>query len=248
MRALFAFFVVSVIGRVASAETCEALTADKPTTEQLEACLSSRPVLVGSVGGSLAISDSGARGGLFVTLDVPIARPLYVSARSHMGSRYSDVDALIGWVLRSNYGAGEQSFTMMSNTYHSPTAYGYSYTTTTTAHTAQVVQRSALVLLGGVKGVSREETDKKFDIGKTFELGIAYHHANHVGSHSRIEAFAVTRDGQFGGVITWHNSVPTIGRWVVGMEAGFLPVLGTDDTTTHAFYWNFVDIGASFEL
>jgi hypothetical protein len=248
MRALFAVFLVSVIGRVASAENCEALTTDKPTTEQLEACLSSRPFLVASAGGSLAISDSGARGGLFVTVDVPIARPLYVSARSHMGSRYSDVDALVGWVLRSNYGAGEQSFTMMSNTYHSPTAYGYSYTTTTTVHSAQVVQRSALVLLGGAKGVSREQTNNTFDIGKTYELGVAYHHANHVGSHSRVEAFAVMRDGQFGGVLTWHNSVPAIGRWVVGMEVGYLPVLGANDATEHTFYWNFVDIGASFEL
>lgn len=210
--------------------------------------MSSRPLFVASVGGSLASSDSGARGGFFATVDIPVARPLYVSARSHMGSQYSDVDALVGWVLRSNYGAGEQSFTMMSNTYHSPTAYSYSYTTTTTSHSANVVQRSALVLLGGVKGVSREATDKKFDIGKTFEVGLAYHHANHVGSHSRIEAFAVTRDGKFGGVITWHNSVPSIGRCVVGMEVGYLPVLAANDTTEHTFYWNFVDIGASFEL
>jgi hypothetical protein len=240
---------MSGIARVASAN-CEALTVDRPTTDQLEACLSSRPLLVSSVGGSLAISDSGARGGLFVTVDIPIARPLYVSARSHLGSQYSDVDALVGWVLRESYGRGRQTFSLISSTYEE-TVTTVTVTTTTEVHSREVVQRGALVLLAGLKGVSRSldgSAEKTFDMGNTYELGLAYHHANHVGSHSRIEAFAVTRDGKFGGVVTWHNSVPATGRWVVGMEVGYVPVLGANDTTTHTFYWNFVDLGISFEL
>lgn len=236
---------------VASA-ACDALASAEPSQDHLEACLSSRPLFTASVGGSLALSDAGTRGGFFATLEIPVARPLWLSARMHAASSYSDVDLLAGWVLRSNYGAGRQSWTQMSNTYHSPRAYGYSYTTTTTAHSAQVVQRSALVVLAGVKGVARKLSDADmeptFDIGKTFQLGLSLQHANHVGSHSRIEAFAIMRDGKFGGVVTWHNSVPSIGRWVVGMEVGYVPVLGTNDTTTHTFYWNFVDLGISFEL
>lgn len=234
-----------------AAFACEALVTSSPTEEQFERCLSSRPLFTSSVGGSLAISDSGSRGGLFVTLEVPVLRPFWISARSKMGSSYSDVDLLAGWVLSSSYGAGTQSWTMMSNDYHSPTAYGYSYTQTTSIASASVIQRSALVVLAGVKGVSRTidgEMDRTFDIGKTFQAGISYQHANHVGSHSRIEAFAVMRDGAYGGVLTWHNSVPTIGRWVVGMEVGYVPVLGANDTTTHTFYWNIVDLGISFEL
>lgn len=234
-----------------AASACEALVTSSATDDAFERCLSSRPLFTTSVGGSLAIGDSGARGGLFVTLEIPVMRPLWLSARSKMGSSYADVDLLAGWVLRSSYGAGEQSWTMMSNTYHSPTAYGYSYTQTTSKASAYVVQRSALLLLAGVKGVSRTidgEMERTFDIGKTFQAGLSYQHANHVGSHSRIEAFGVMRDGKFGGVLTWHNSVPTIGRWVVGMEVGYVPVLGASDTTTHTFYWNIVDLGISFEL
>ena len=233
------------------AYACDAFASTEATHEQVEACLKSRPLFTASVGGSLAIGDTGNRSGLFVTLEIPVLRPLWISARSKMGSGYSDVDVMAGWVLRSSYGPGTQSWTMMSNTYHSPTAYGYSYTTTTTAHSAQVVQRSALVLLAGVKGVSRSidgSMERSFDIGKTFQAGLSLQHANHVGSHSRIEAFAVMRDGTFGGVVTWHNSVPSIGRWVVGMEVGYVPVLGANDTTTHTFYWNIVDLGISFEL
>lgn len=244
--------LVALLPQQTAAHACEALTTAEPTQEQLEACLSSRPLFTASVGGTLAISDAGPRGGFFATLEIPVARPLWLSARMRAASSYSDVDLLAGWVLRSNYGAGRQSWTQMSNTYHSPTAYGYSYTRTTTVESAQVVQRSALVLLGGAKGVARKLSDADmeptFDIGKTFQVGLSLQHANHVGSHSRIEAFAIMRDGSFGGVVTWHNSVPSIGRWVVGMELGYVPVLGTNDATTHTFYWNFVDLGISFEL
>jgi len=188
---------------------------------------------------------------LFATVDVPVLRPLWVSARAHAGSSYADFDVLAGWVLRSSYAAGTQSFTLMSNTYHSPTASGYAYTTTATAHRAQVVQRGALLLLAGAKGVSRTlpgDMERSLDFGKTWQLGLAYHHANHVGSHSRVELFAVTRGGELGGVATWHNSVPSMGRWVVGMEVGWIPVADANDQTTHTFYWNLIDLGASFEL
>jgi hypothetical protein len=250
-RSLVLLTLAAVMVQPIAAAACEALTKDGATNDAFEKCLSSRPLFTTSIGGSLAIGDSGARGGLFVTLEIPVMRPLWISARSKMGSSYSDVDLLAGWVLRSSYGAGTQSWTMMSNTYHSPTAYGYSYTTRTSIASAQVIQRSALVLLGGVKGVSRTidgEMERSVDIGKTFLAGISLQHANHVGSHSRLEAFGVMRDGKFGGVLTWHNSVPTIGRWVVGMEVGFVPVLGANDTTTHTFYWNIVDLGISYEL
>lgn len=234
------------------ADACEALEAEQPTEAQLEACLKARPFITSSVGGSLAVGgDTGARGGLFVTADIPVLRPVWLSARAHMGSSYSDFDLLAGWVLLSRYGAGRQTFTLMSNTYHSPTATGYSYTTTYTAHSANVVQRGALLLLAGLKGVRRTisgEMESSLDFGKTYEVGLAYHHANHLGSHSRVEAFVVTRGGKVGSIVTWHNSVPSMGRWVVGMEAGWFPVAAANDETTHTFYWNIVDLGISFEL
>jgi hypothetical protein len=250
VRHFVAVLIAGTVARISTAEACEALATAEPTSTQLEDCLSSRPVIESSIGAGLAIGGDGSRGTLFVTVDIPVLRPVWLAARSHMGGSYSDLDVLAGWVLRSNYGAGTESFTMMSNTYHSPTAYGYSYTTTTTVHSANVVQRSALILLGGIKGVKRsiDGMTSSFDIGKTYEVGIAYHHANHLQSHSRIEAFAVMRDGKFGGVVTWHNSVPAIGRWVVGMEAGYLPVEGANGTTEHTFYWELVDLGISFEL
>ena len=251
MRIAVCVLVASVAVAPRAADACEALQTDTPTAEQLEACLSRRPFLVASGGLSLAIGgDTGSRGGLFATVDIPVLRPVWLSARTKMGSSYSDFDLLAGWVLRSNYGAGNQTFTMAGNTYYFPGPYGDVTVTEYKTHSAYVVQRSALMLLGGIKGVRRTLTgamEPSLDM-KTFELGIAHHHANHVGSHSRMEAFVVTRGGTFGGVLTWHNSVPSVGRIVVGMEVGYVPVAAANNETTHTFYWNIIDIGASFEL
>lgn len=251
MRVIVSVLAATLAVAPRPADACEALQTDTPTGEQLEECLSSRPFVVASGGLSLAIGgDTGTRGGLFATMDVPVLRPVWLSARTKVGSSYSDFDLLAGWVLRSSYGAGVQTFTMAGNTYRYPGAYSDVTVTEYKAHSANVVQRGALMVLGGIKGVRRTITgdmEPSLDM-KTLELGIAHHHANNVGSHSRMEAFVVTRGGKFGGVLTWHNSVPSAGRIVVGMEVGYVPVAAADDETTHTFYWNIIDIGASFEL
>ena len=242
--------VAGVAGRAHADESCSALTMSEPARADLERCLKSRPLLtVGAVGSLTLGGDDGFRATLLGQVDVNKIKPLYASARARVSSEYSEVDLMAGFAFSSSYGAGNHTTFSMSNTYHSPTATGYSYTQTTTAHTDWVVQRNAWLVLGGVRGVRREPdaaTGKKFDAWKTYTFGLGNHYANSNGQHTRIEALVVTRDGEYGFSLKWFNMV-------VGMEVGWVPVDGGVDGlgkahTTSMFYWNFIDAGLFTDL
>ena len=230
-------------------DRCPAIDAAHPSHDQLEQCLESRPLLtVGAVLSLTAGGDDGFRATVMGQVDVAAARPVYLSARGHIGSSYGDVDLLVGAVLSSHYGAGEHTTVSMSNSYNSPTASGYSYTTTTTAHSDYVVQRDALVVFGGVRGVRRDanrDGTQDFDAWKTWQVGIGKHYANHLGVHERVELALYGRSGEYGFSVRWFNSL-------VGMELGWVPVGGIGNNGMELkekmFYWNFIDFGRFFDL
>lgn len=231
-------------------DECRALSMSKPADADFERCLKRRPLLeVGAIGSLTLGGTDGFQWSLLGVVDVPVTRPLYLSARGRFGADWSEVDLFAGYVFAHQYGAGNHTTFSQSNTYHSPTAYGYSYTTTTTAHTSYVVQRASWVVLAGVKGTRERagdgETEPTVDKFKTLQFGIARHYANHQGQHIRWELVAMKRGDAWGASLRWFNAV-------VGMEVGLQPMLsvstdGTESSYT-MFYWNFVDIGRFWDL
>lgn len=251
---LAALAIVAATTTRARAGTCEALDMRTPTDADFERCLTSKPILEAGLVGSLTLGgDTGFRATLLTQLDVRALSPVYASVRARLGQGpYAEVDLVAGYAFKRSYGAGDHTTVTMSNTYNSPTAYGYSYVTTTTAHTDYVVQREAWLVLAGVRGVNRHidgpDDSTTWDPWKTYLIGIGNHYANHQGQHTRIELFAVVRDGSWGASARWFNSI-------VGMEVGWVPYAnGTDPNTgmdrpsTGMFYWNFVDIGLFKDL
>jgi hypothetical protein len=238
----------------AHAAHCEALQMSAPADADFQRCLKSRPILVGGLVGSLTLGgDTGFRATVLTQLDLMALAPVYASARARLGTgAFAEVDLVAGFAFKRSYGAGNHTTVTMSNTYNSPTAYGYSYTTTTTAHTDYVVQRDAWLVLAGVRGVNRHidgpDDSTTWDPWKTYMIGVGDHYANHLGQQTRIELFAIVRDGTWGASARWFNSI-------VGMEVGWVPYAdGTNLTTgmdlgsTSMFYWNFVDVGLFKDL
>ncbi len=234
---------------VAEEQTCAALKMSKPTDADFERCLASHPLLTGGLVGSLTLGgEDGFRATLLGQVDVLKIPRVYLSGRARYGGKYSEFDLLAGFAVMSGYGAGPDTQISMSNTYHSPTAYGYSYTTTTTAHTRMAVQRNAWLLLGGVRGTYKdpdhlgEPMNKSFSGFDTYVFGVANHHASHDGGQVRIELLGYVNDGVFGFSAKWFNAI-------VGMEVGWVPVaqgpdgLGNPSKPFSMFYWNFVDVG-----
>lgn len=248
MRAAVALALVALGGEARAEEDCKALGMSDPKDADFEKCLKKRPTLEAGAIASLTLGGAdGFQASLNLVVDAPITRPVYLSARARLGNDWSDLDLLAGYVVSYRYGAGNHTSFSQSNTYHSPTAYGYSYTTTTTAHTSYVVQRESWILLGGVKGTRKGVPDDQtmgeaaVDTFKTLQFGIARHYANSDGKHIRMELIGMKRADKWGVAVRWFNAI-------VGMEIGMQPLFdgtnsdGTESTGT-IFYWNFVDLG-----
>jgi hypothetical protein len=249
VKAALALALVGALSGVARAEdnNCKALEMREPTEADFEKCLKKRPVIEAGVIGSLMLGGTdGFQASLNLVVDAPIARPVYLSTRARLGSNWSEVDLFAGYVLSFRYGAGDHTTISQSNTYHSPTATGYSYTTTTTAHSSYVVQRESWVLLAGVKGTRTSVPDDltmgepAIDKFKTLQFGIARHYANSDGQHIRMELIGMKRADKWGVAVRWFNAI-------VGMEIGMQPLLdvstGPNESVGTIFYWNFVDLG-----
>jgi hypothetical protein len=237
----------------AHAGDCVALTVDTPTDDQLESCTKSRPILSLGVGAALAVGSQERRFTFSAQADVQLTRPLYLSVRSRAGGHYADVDLVAGLHLGFKYGRGSHTTVSMSNDYSrgGTTAYGYSYTQTTTAHTDEVVQRESWVVFGGVR-TTRIATDPGmsddkpvWDPFKTYLVGGGYHYTNNGHQDSRIELVGYYRDGDKGFSLRWFNTI-------VAMEIGWIPVGAekADGTqyTNNLIYWNLLEIGRFFEL
>lgn len=182
--------------------------------------------------------------------DLQLTRPLYLSARGRYGGKFQEVDLVAGVHLGFKYGRGNHTTVSMSNDYSKcgTTAYGYSYTQTTTAHRNQVVQRESFVIFGGLRGV-RYDADNDmtldWDPFKTYLLGAGYHYTNNNHQDSRIEIVLHRRDGRSGFSARWFNTI-------VAMEIGWT-ALGYDraDGMKYAdnmIYWNLLEIGRFFEI
>lgn len=238
----------------ADEQTCSALTKSSPTDADFEKCLASRPLLTGGIVASLTLGgEDGFRASLLGQIDVLKIPRGYLSARARYGGKYSELDLLAGVAVLSAYGAGGVTRLSMSNTYHSPRAYGYSYTQTTTAHSRTAVQRNAWLLLGGVRGTYMdpehlgEPMNKVFSGFHTYVFGIGKHHASHDGGQVRSELLLYVNDGTWGFSLKWFNEI-------VGMELGWVPVdngvdgLGVPQKPYSMFYWNFIDFGLFRDL
>ncbi len=230
-------------------ESCKALEMSSPTNEDFERCVKSRPILTGGIVGSLTLGgDSGFRATLLGEADVYVLSPVYLSARGRVGKGiYAEVDLLAGFAFKRQYGAGNHATVTMSNTYHSPTATGYSYTQTTTAHSDYVVQREAWLVLGGVRGMNRHvdgpEDSTSWDPFKTYLFGPGLHYANSNGQQTRIELLVHYRTGSWGASVKWFNSIVGMEAGWVPVSNGFDPVMNMERPSGTLIYWNFIDAG-----
>ncbi|MDX2090134.1 MAG: hypothetical protein SFX73_19910 [Kofleriaceae bacterium] len=249
---MVALALVGALGaEVRADDECKALDMREPKDADFEKCLKKRPLLEVGLIGSLTLGGvDGFQPSLYGVADIPLTRPVYLSVRTRLGGDWQELDLLAGYVLGYQYGAGNYSFISQSNTYHSPSAYGYSYTTTTRASTSYVVQRSAWVLMAGVKGTRRGTPEGTMDAPeldkfKTLQFGIARHYANHGGLHTRIELIAMKRGEKWGGAVRWFNAI-------VGMEVGIQPMLDVSSDGTEydmsVFYWNFIELGRFWDI
>lgn len=251
---LLATIALALASRAAHAEDCKALEMSAPTDADFERCVKSKPILTGGLVGSLTLGgDTGFRATLLGQVDMYALAPVYVSARGRVGKGiFAEIDLVAGYAFKRRYGAGNHTTITMSNTYHSPTAYGYSYTQTTTAHTDFVVQREAWLVLGGVRGANRHvdgpEDSTTWDPFKTYIFGLADHYANSNGQQTRIELLGYYRNGGWGASVRWFNSI-------VGMELGWVPIANGVDPVTNMerpsssiIYWNFIDAGLFADL
>jgi hypothetical protein len=245
-----AAMLVGLAGVAHADDECRALSMSKPEDADFQRCLKERPLLeVGAIGSLTLGGTDGFQWSVLGVVDIPLTRPLYLSARLRAGGNWSELDLLTGYVFGFQYGAGNHTTFSQSNTYDSPTAYGYSYTTTTTAHRSYVVQRAAWVALAGVKGTREAAHDGQaeatVDKFKTLQFGIARHYANHEGAHIRWELVGMKRGDRWGASLRWFNAA-------VGMEVGMQPMLSLNSDGSESsytmFYWNFIDIGRFWDL
>jgi hypothetical protein len=213
------------------------VTGAQPSPEQLGACLLEKPRAIFSIGGGLELDSAGDQlFGAFVTADVPMLSPLWLSARFRYQPA-SKVDLLVGYRLGGSYGMGYDSW-ISSDT-----------GTTTTVTSNLTALRSDWVLVGGLKGVI---TGDGIDVGKTYQVGLQWHEASGFGGHKRIEGYVVARGTSLGATIAYYNAIPPTKGLVFGMEAGYVPVSIEDDagmnTLDGDIYWAMVDLGWSWEM
>jgi hypothetical protein len=229
--------VLVVVARQAHAGDCGGVeqarvSGQLPTKEQRNACVAERPMLIASAGGGLEFGTDGGLWGAFVTADVPMLKPLWLSARY----RYQAVqkfDLLVGWRFGGSHGEGYDTFVS-------------SQTSTTQTITGQwTTMRTDWVLAAGMKGVIADDGN---DIGAIYQVGLQWHKASGFGGHKRFEGYVVARGSRIGGTLAFYNSIPPTGGLVFGMEAGYVPVELADGVEGSVGYWAAIDLGWSFEM
>lgn len=211
----------------------EAALAAEPTREQLEACVRPAPVSVEiSLGYALGGSLTGA-----ARADKKLG-PFWATGRVRYDiSGLGQVDAIGGLVIWSRYGVAW-------DTWSSAPSGGTRIVTSN-----KTVMRRAFMLAGGLKGVLLPSPDDPMSSAPSGFTpvaagGLQYHSVGGFRDHAIRELYALYNlsSGKLGAAASWHEAIPPLGPWVIGMELAAIPTEGNPD-----FYLG-LEVGYAMDL
>lgn len=192
----------------------EAALAEAPTQEQLDACVAPAPISV-EVAVGYAIGGSVSA---FARVDKAIG-PLWLSGRARYDlGGVAQLDALGGLVLWHRHGVAWDTWSTapsggMQTVIHNKT-----------------VMRKALILAGGIKGAlvpapSDPMSSDPRGLTPVAAVGLQYHSVGGFRDHAVRELYALYNlaSGDLGGVLSWHEAIPPLGPFTIGMELGVIP-------------------------
>lgn len=212
----------------------EAALAESPTPDQLAACVAPAPWSVElAVGYAIGGSLTG-----FARVDKPLG-PLWLTGRARydLGGT-SQLDALAGLVLWRRHGVAWDTWsTAPSGNTH-------------TVISNRTVMRKALVLAGGLKGAlvpapSDPMSSEPSGLTPVAAVGLAYHSVGGFRDHAVRELYALynLRSGHLGAVLSWHEAIPPLGPFTIGMELGAVPTEGS-----HPDFYLALEVGYARDL
>jgi hypothetical protein len=211
----------------------EAAVAAEPTREQLESCVQPAPL---SVEVALGYAIGGSVSG-FARVDKKIG-PLWVSGRARYDAGgVAQVDALGGLVIWHRYGVAW-------DTWSTAPSGGMR-----TVISNKTVMRRSLILTGGLKGVVVPAPDDPMSTAPSGFTPVAaggfeYHSVGGFRDHAVRELFALYNlsSGKIGAVGSWHEAIPPLGPFTIGMELGIIPTEANPD-----FYLG-LEVGYAMDL
>ncbi|HUQ05268.1 MAG TPA: hypothetical protein VM261_22345 [Kofleriaceae bacterium] len=198
----------------------EAAIAPEPTREQLEACVRPAPL---SIEVALGYAIGGSIMG-FARADKRLG-PLWATGRIRYDvGGVGQLDALGGLVIWDSYGVAW-------DTWSTAPSGGMR-----TVISNKTVMRRALVLGGGLKGVLVPEADDPMSSAKSgltpvAAAGLEYHSVGGFRDHAIREMFALYNlsSGKMGAQLSWHEAIPPLGPWAIGMELAMIPTENNPD-------------------
>ena len=211
----------------------EAAVAEAPTRDQLEACLAPAPV---SAELALGYAIGGSLTG-FARVDKQLG-PLWLTGRVRYDlSGVAQADALAGLVIWDRYGVAW-------DTWSTAPSGG-----TRTVVSNRTVMRRALMIASGFKGVVVPAPDDPMSSAPhgftpVAAAGLAYHSVGGFRDHAVRELYALYNltSGHKGAVASWHEAIPPLGPFTIGMELGAIPTEGDPD-----FYLG-LEVGYAMDL
>lgn len=212
----------------------EAALAEAPTQAQLDACVAPAPVSVEvalgyAIGGSLTA---------FARVDKQLG-PLWLGGRARydLGGT-SQLDALAGLVLWHRHGVAW-------DTWSTAPSGG-----TRTVISNKTVMRKALILAGGIKGAlvpapSDPMSTEPSGLTPVAAAGLQYHSVGGFRDHAVRELYVLYNlaSGDLGGVLSWHEAIPPLGPFTIGMELGGVPTEGS-----HPDFYLALEVGYARDL
>lgn len=212
----------------------EAALAEAPTQEQLDACVAPAPVSV-----ELAVGYAiGGSVSAFARADKRIG-PLWLSGRARydLGGT-SQLDALAGLVLWHRHGVAW-------DTWSTAPSGG-----TRTVISNKTVMRKALILAGGMKAAlvpapSDPMSSEPSGLTPVAAVGLQYHSVGGFRDHAVRELYALYNlaSGDLGAVLSWHEAIPPLGPFTIGMELGGVPTEGA-----HPDFYLALEVGYALDL
>lgn len=212
----------------------EAALAEAPTQDQLDACVAPAPVSVEvAVGYAIGGSLTG-----FARVDKQLG-PLWLGGRARydLGGT-SQLDALAGLVLWHRHGVAW-------DTWSTAPSGG-----TRTVISNKTVMRKALILAGGIKGAlvpapSDPMSTEPSGLTPVAAAGLQYHSVGGFRDHAVRELYVLYNlaSGDLGGVLSWHEAIPPLGPFTIGMELGGVPTEGS-----HPDFYLALEVGYALDL
>ncbi len=212
----------------------EAAVAAAPTQAQLDACVAPAPVSV-EVALGYAIGGSASA---FARVDKRLG-PLWVSGRARydLGGT-SQLDALGGLVVWHRHGVAWDTWSTAPS--------GGSRTVIAN----KTVMRKALILAGGIKAAlvpapSDPMSADPSGLTPVAAVGLQYHSVGGFRDHAVRELYALYNlaSGDLGAVLSWHEAIPPLGPFTIGMELGGVPTEGP-----HPDFYLALEVGYALDL